>query len=423
MGHRLFTALIALLPFLYQYASPIASISLGEFVLLPFMVKYLLDNIREQRRPGTHYGYYSFCAVVILACLLAAMIQPFFSMPQAMTIILRLAYYALLIYVAKDRIECSVAIKVLVVAAVANSVYMLIQYVTHLLTGTMLTTHLSFLPVFGPEADESRMDLETLYRWTYRPSGLFLEPSYAAFFSAPALCFLSAGWCSKKEWQNLLLALCITLGIIVSASSTGLVALAVFWTVFVARSLISRNGKGEVVIAHMGIFLMAAILIGAVLLLSSSVSDLIISRTAGGGSIGQRVFRGMELLMNADTATVLVGTGLNNVDQYVQYYGIRTAFDEGNLGYVSSTIGVLLSSGIVAFAMYLGMFYRMFVGQGNPYTKCLVVFLFIFCIFEATLFSYRFSFILILLQAFSSYGSAERATAEAGCTLRRCLTR
>lgn len=422
MAHKLFTALVALLPFLYQYASPIPSISLGEFLLLPFMLKYLSDEIRAKSHPGDYCGYFLFCAIVVLTCLCAALLQPFFSASQAMTVVMRLIYYAVLIYVSRGRISCTIAVKVLVTASVINSFYVLIQYATHLVSGVMLPTHISLLPVFGPEADESRMNLESLYQWTYRPSGMFLEPSYSAFFSVPALCFLAAGWYSRKEWKNLILALCITLAIVVSASSTGLVALAVFWPVFAARLLISRNGRGEIVISHAGFFLIVAIAIGSVLLLGSSLSELLITRTSNGGSIGQRVYRGIELLLNADTTTVLVGTGLNNIEQYVQYFGLSTAFDERNLGYVSSTIGVLLSSGIVAFLAYLYMFSQMFAAQRNPYTKCLIAFLFIYCIFEATLFSYRFSFIFILLQAFSTYKSAVREDAKNRDGLRRHAT-
>ena len=113
-----FSALIILLPFLYQYKGIGNVISLGEVVLAPFIAYYsikILGGIkkREINKPLLYF----YLAGLVLT--LFNVLSSYFSLEAAGTIILRLVYYMLLVFVAR-RYFCFKKLPILSVIIVKN---------------------------------------------------------------------------------------------------------------------------------------------------------------------------------------------------------------------------------------------------------------------------------------------------------------
>lgn len=399
----IFSVLVACLPFLYQYATPISVLSLGEALLLPFILIYLASDLKTGIENNSFCGFYMLMVLVVFVNSVALIIQPYASFTKSSTVILRLTYYALLIYVGRKRVNIDVLLVTLVFGATANSLYTIVQYVTHTVFGLDLPTTLQFLPVFGEENIQGRTDLVEYYRYNFRPSGLFLEPSYAAFFSAPGLLIsLLHKEYGGKPYSRVAAGI-ITLGLIVGTSSMALIAIVLGWACFAFRRFITRNSMGQVVISPTGFFVSLALCGLVVFALLSPLGEMTLSRLdISNGSAGQRIIRGWLIASQLDAKTLLVGTGLNNVAEFVLRSGITTQFDEANLDYLSSWSSALVCSGIFVLFGYIMFMGRLF-GKENTTIGKVFVFLFVITGFvEAMLYTYRFAFYLLIAFSFIS---------------------
>ena len=393
----LFSALTALLPFLYQYGTPIPVLSLGEALLLPFLVGYFVSDLRRGIRKGDYCGFYVLMSLVLVCNFLALLIQPFCLPSKALTVTMRLFYYALFIYVGYSRIRVEVVLPVLVGGAAVNSMYTIGQYISHMFLGFDLPTALPFLSVFSGEDLDGRTNLLEHYRYYFRPSGLFLEPSYAAFFSAPGLLLLLLHERYRHKFGSILLAVVITLGLIVGTSSMAVIAMVIGWGGYAATRFVSRNDRGQYVFNPVGLFVAIFLCCSIVAILLSPLGEMTLSRlNVSRGSAGQRVIRGWLIASQMDIKTFLIGTGLNNVAEFVSHASIATPFDEVNLDYLSSWSSALVSSGVFVFVGYVLFMIRLYKRQSTFVGKALVLLFVATGFVEATLYTYRFAFYALI---------------------------
>ena len=407
----IFSVLIACLPFLYQYATPVSVLSLGEALLLPFILLYFVSDLKLGVENKSYCGFYILMLLVVLMNSVALIIQPYASFAKSLTVISRLVYYALLVYVGRKRINVNILFITLIVVAVINSLYTITQYITHMTFGFDLPTTLQFLPVFGEENIQGRTNLAEYYRYNFRPSGLFLEPSYAALFSAPGLLISLLHEKYGNEPYSRPAAVIITFGLIAGTSSMALIAIILGWVCFAFRRFIIRNSIGQAVISPAGFFVALVLCCMVVFVLFSPLGEMTLSRLdISNGSAGQRVIRGWLIASRLDIKTFLVGTGLNNVAEFVLRSGITTKFDESNLDYLSSWSSALVSSGVFVLTGYALFMGRLFIKENTTVGKVFVLLFVITGFVEAMLYTYRFAFYLII--AFSFMKSDERLLQE-----------
>ncbi len=393
----LFSALTALLPFLYQYGTPVSVLSLGEALLLPFIVGYFLSDLKNGIRKGDYCGFYILMILVLVCNFLALLMQPFCSASKALTVTMRLFYYAFLIYIGYNRIRIDIVLAVLVGGAAANSVYTIGQYATHVYLGFDLPTALPFLSVFDGEDLDGRTNLLEHYKYYFRPSGLFLEPSYAAFFSAPGLVLLLLHERYRRNFTSILLAAVITLGLIVGTSSMAVIAITIGWGGYAVTRFVSRNNRGQYVVNPVGLFVAIFLCCLVTAVLFSPLGEMTLSRlNVSEGSAGQRAIRGWLIVSQMDIKTFLIGSGLNNVAEFVSYTSISTPYDEANLDYLSSWSSALVSSGVFVFVGYVLFLVRLFKRQGTFAGKAIVLLFVVTGFVEATLYTYRFAFYVLI---------------------------
>ena len=383
-----FSIFIALLPFLYQYKSPVNGISFGEFILLPFIAYFGLLEIRKNRISNMYFcGLYAYLISALFVSLFSCF-QIYFSFGNFITVAVRILYYAVLTYVAIKHADLCKLLRTIEVAAIIFSAYALVQYFMHLSLGVILPTVINKSLVFAPEAG-FRLDYENYYRWLYRPSSLFIEASYfASYVSVGLASFLF----DKNTTKRTLMGLFITIALVAGASSAGFVLFILMWSVYVYCNILNSSESK----AKKYLFV-AGVLVSIVFILTSDLAAGLLDRTVSGASFNNRIVRTFLLLKSMNPFQLLFGVGINNVDNYVRYNGLYTVFDEDNLNYVSSVMGTLLCSGIITFILYLRFYFKAFFFQKNNLSRSLVLLLFFNSLIGNTSYSYSFFFVAIII--------------------------
>jgi hypothetical protein len=161
----------------------------------------------------------------------------------------------------------------------------------------------------------------------YRPSGIFIEPGFAAQFLLPGFVLSLYGWisgkvCRYKEAILILVALVLTTS--TQAILIGAVLLAVF-----AIPKLMKQFKNSKRFVKVGIVMCALILCAVILNLE--ITQITISKlteaTRGGSSVSMRLYRGMAVFMQLPFLFKVLGIGHGNLGQFVMDRGIRTIYD------------------------------------------------------------------------------------------------
>lgn len=390
---KFFSFLVVLLPFLYQYKSPISNISFGEFILIPFMVYYLIIDLRKKINFSPFNGMYTYWGIALLMTLFA-MLQPHFQILAFNTVFIRIVYYSILIYVSYKHINIEYALNVAEILAVFFSIYAVIQFVVHSVNGTILPTIINSSWVFESEAG-IRLNYTEYYRWTYRSSSLFLEPSYFAAFCSVGLCY--SVFSSEKSKLHFVFSLLITLGLVVSTSSAGLFIIIIVWGLYFFITFF-KNGKK---MTYKSFFVTLLFLIFSFYVFNSSMATTLLERTATGGSFSNRITRGFIIADYLNFFQKIVGVGINNLGNFVQNHNIITKYDEvGMLNYASSMIGTYLCSGVITLFFYLRFFIKSWRNRNNDIiSKSLILILLFLSAIEMNSYTYRFAFFVIFIIA------------------------
>ena len=394
----LFTFLVVLLPFLYQYKSPVSSISFGEFVLVPLALFFLFIDFKGTIRYLPFNGMYTYFGIALLMTLFAA-IQPHFSFSSFITVFLRIIYYSILIYVAYQHFNIDYALKIAINLAILFSLYALLQFTVHRFSGIILPTVIFKAWVFEAEAG-LRLDYESYYRWTYRSSSLFLEPSYFAAFCSVGLS--SSLFSLEENKNNFFKSLIISLGIVVSTSSAGLVILIINWFAYFYKMYFKSKRR----ITYKALLITITFVGFAIYVFSSSLAETLLARTATGGSFGQRVMRGFIISEHMNFQQKLIGVGINNLGDFVKYNGIITKYDEGPsmLNYASSMIGTYICSGIITLLFYLRFYIKSWFKKNNDVlSRVLILTLLFLSMIEMNSYTYRFAYFVIFIFALQRY--------------------
>lgn len=404
--NKYFSYSVIFLPFLYQYIGIQNIISLGEIILLiTTLLALIKDNFKLSNINKKILIFY----IISLSTTSLCMFFDYFSFSAAGATISRLVLYAIVIIVARKHFSIKYIEKPYKSFVFFLSLYLLIQYFFNKTTGGYLPIYLDYDLQFPPEARPS--DLSVYYRWFYRSSSLFLEPGYFVFYVMPLICMLIFK-IEKSKFEILTLLLTI-LAVLLSTSSSGVIILAIIFLIYLLRY--SDKKQKQHILLKLVIILCAAITI-IVYITSFEVASFTIDRLINGGSFDNRITRGYLVYFQLPIFHQLVGVGINNIESYMNYNGIITAFDEGNLNYAATITQVLNYSGIFGFLSLLYLIYsltkRIDKIKNNRYNSNLLLsfwtILSFSMIYEAVIFNYRFAFYFILFEGIYKYFLSER---------------
>lgn len=386
-----FTFFVVLLPFLYQYKSPISVVSLGEFILVPFILYYLI-NLKWKRIPYRNYnGYFVYIFAVLMASLMAG-VNTYYRFAEFATVLVRIIYYSFLILVSYKNFDIHRGLNLVRIFSLFFSIYVIIQYIMYKSAGIILPTVLNPSWVFSAESG-IRINYSEYYRFIYRPSSLFLEPSYYALFAGVGLASALLYGDDGKKRSNFVIGLIITAGMVVSTSSAALLMIIINWSAYLCKMFFIERKH----ITTRKLLLTITLFVFMATLFRSSLAATLLTRTQGGGSFSNRITRGFILARNMNIYQVIFGVGINNVEGFMHYNNIVTIYDEGNLNYVSSMIGTYLCSGVFAFICYIRVFYLSYARSQQLLGKILTMSFLVFNFIEANSYSYRFAFFMIFI--------------------------
>lgn len=212
--------------------------------------------------------------------------------------------------------------------------------------------------------------------YIFRPSSLFIEPSYFAYYSSPALILLLFD--CKLNRNNLYKALTISLASILTTSTICLVCVLFTWSLFVifGRHNLSK-GQRRSIIAFILILILALLIV-----LNQSAVQFSLSRKmtqlldlGESTSSSMRLTRGWEYFGYMNPFLRIIGCGFGHLADYFDISGMGMKMSNSiNLtSYMNSFTGVLCSLGIVGLILFLGGIIP--IMQSKDYKRYMVVLL------------------------------------------------
>ena len=384
-----FSYVLILLPFLFQYKGLGSVVSLGELALMPFIAVFFIEEFYSR---GTHFNpamtaLYATTTLSIACCCFL----PYFSLSNTATMYSRLIYYALLLVVARKHFHYELVLSFYKNLVFLFAIYAIIQYFYHLTTGGYLPIYLNYNWLFAPEARAANLVSYYQESASYRISSLFLEPGYFALYSFPALVDLVV----VEKGRQYLKAIVIAAALILSGSGAGVAGIFII----LLFSFLSEGKKSR----STGVLYIVAALVAVGIVLRSGIADLSLSRVymGTGGSFECRITNGWLIFKKLPLLHQIIGTGLNNTGNGMDYYHISTGINMWGVdqAYCASIFSALCGEGIIGFLALVGVVVSYFRRAKSMKTKCVVIlFVFTLC-YEAILFTYRFAFYLIILDA------------------------
>lgn len=241
---RVFTVFVVVYPIFNRYQSVIPFLTISEFVfLLLFMVAAIRFNVFTFR---IEWAAVALSVYLLLDIFLHADTLSSSAMAQGAGTAARVALlYLLLAFMGRDFVDFDYGFRVLIIVSILISLYGLIQTaVAHL--GIVLTTYIPGLPIMG----EGNLDVEVrekmAYGLTFRMQSVLNEPAaLCCYLILPITMLLNS---ERKIRHGKELALFLSSVCVLSLSSTGIIVMLVLWGYFTLRSLINRNIDARILV-------------------------------------------------------------------------------------------------------------------------------------------------------------------------------
>lgn len=189
----------------------------------------------------------------------------------------------------------------------------------------------------------------------FRPRSIFSEPAACASWLLPLLAY------SLKK-SNVLFSVIITISILLTTSSVGVVMVAVLWiyTLFGNNAKMGLRRKIALTII-MIVFVWAFLETG----IFSDTSTKILSISIDNGSDYSRVLLGLMLFINAPLLIKLWGIPYVTVEDYLRYGGIdlsryHLSSNYSFLGFVNGFGNCILNYGIIGLILLVRFYYKLF---------------------------------------------------------------
>lgn len=241
---RVFTVFVVVYPIFNRYQSVIPFLTISEFVfLLLFMVAAIRFNVFTFR---IEWAAVALSVYLLLDIFLHADTLSSSAMAQGAGTAARVALlYLLLSFMGRDFVDFDFGFRVLIIVSILISLYGLIQTAAaHL--GIVLTTYIPGLPIMG----EGNLDVEVrekmAFGLTFRMQSVLNEPAaLCCYLILPITMLLN----SEREIRHgKELALFLSSVCVLSLSSTGIIVMLVLWGYFALRSLINRNIDARILV-------------------------------------------------------------------------------------------------------------------------------------------------------------------------------
>lgn len=214
----------------------------------------------------------------------------------------------------------------------------------------------------------------------YRPASLFSEPSHLSEFL-----LLSVYFYIFKE-RNVISLIILIVAIVLSTSGIGIVGVALLSFIFLYSYKVKKNKYyiANILILNLSRMAILFFLLSTSTIVYSSMltsNNWLIQRLASGGTFEARVLRSFDLYEQISFTNKILGTGLQNQANYLNFYSITSIYD--NIDTLvgreyAQTIGYLLvTTGVIGLISFLLIWVSKLIVVSRDTKTLIILFLFL----------------------------------------------
>lgn len=391
-GSVFFTLVIIFSPIIGQYASPIPGVNIADVLLGVSCILLLLFNGGFNLNLRKLRPLILFWLIATFLSLSSFLIQQGMSL-NIVTRFIRFSFYTFLIMIGASNFEENIALKIYKTLCIVLSIYIILQVIIYHSTGIILPFKILSMPWADGRTFDANEAIDWATRWYFRPTGVFLEPGYAAQFLLPGLVFSLYGWAKNKQIKpiDVKSAMLIFIALVLTTSSQGIFIGVIIVGIYAISSVKKSEGNLKILKC------LLVIVVSTVFFYCLNNLDIVqtslekvTQSVSEGGSTALRVFRGFAVFMQLPFLYKIIGVGHGNLGNYVLNHGIVTKYDPSLMttmaaDYANGVSVALLYYGIIGI-VFLVMLYWDFWSNTKNQFRLIAVILIILLFVSANLF-------------------------------------
>lgn len=323
-----FTLLIILYPILAIYGLGNTSLNIADTLMILISPLLIISIIRENDRINNVISgkLTLFCAYIIIQLPFVLLIYNADVFDTVGTAFRYSLYLIALILFQKKYFDIELGLKIYKYVSIISAVYIILQTVSfrffgYYLTGTL---HIPFFPIMSHQINNLEYRIDNDLVNVLRPRAFFAEPvHYSQYIIGNIIVLLFRK--QEKDKNKIIIALFLSLSLIFSTSSTGILCCALVWGVWVLSKINAKIDKKKI------IPVLFVIILFFVFSLNFDSFSFFMDRMED-GSAAARHFDGYKYMFDDiynNTFIMIFGHGMGKYEYYlpglariIYYYGL-----------------------------------------------------------------------------------------------------
>lgn len=369
---KIFTVFLLIFPALTVYASPIPAVSFGELLML-FLMVYLSfkgPSVFREVRKNSFWIYLMYAAfITLISSIIFTFQNNNYQIVDAVQRMVRDAFYFCIIMLfGAHYFDFYYAKKVMRVVSTVLACYMLIQFFAYVVAHFYVPGILPQLKttvsggVTGAELEAAFLRSQQGDGYI-RAHGFFSEPAVCAQYLSIALILELFTETGRVNYKFVMLYSAAT---IVTFSVNGYVVFAAIWAIWVLYGNDDyRNFELKKLLFIMVMLAIAVFIMGNAK--TAQVLNRLMAVLQGGDATPSsilRLLRGMAFYFEMPVFFQVLGSGFGNFIQFKELYGITTVYEIAD-EYMNTNAYILISTGVIGFALFVFSLIRNVKNKGK----------------------------------------------------------
>lgn len=364
-----FTYFIVLMPIINQYQ--VVGFRIIEiFAILGMFFMFLYTRMRIQINGYVKFAIYGLIVSVISSTILV-FLHP--DMVSIFTLLLRWIKYIVVILgivvAANYFLQIELAIEIYKRVVIIACMILMIQIFLHFVANINLffiipNTTLNYNSNMTSDALLIMLNNRISMGFPYRASSFFIEPAYFSIYVLPMLALLLLGNIKNRD---ILLSLFITVSLLLSSSSIGIVGSIVIWIGFIFKIIRERKISTKIVILVPFIIILTVLILPKIINTDSFQFSLrtkleALKHLSVGSSLTLRLLRGLFYYLKMEIFYKLWGVGYGNLSSYYHITDMNLVLDSANMevAYMNGVQEILCTYGIIGVCIFIIWFIKIF---------------------------------------------------------------
>lgn len=338
---KIFCASLIVQPLLRLYGLPILGGTFGDYILIVIVAMICMKCGLSLRTLNGKKESLEFLPIMVCVMfnILFTWNSSFEAGNQIIYWVRYIMYYFVLIYGIKRFFSVEIAYKIYKYLVIVCTVFLLIQTFAAVFMGVYIPGQFGPFALTDIEVQRENFNIYSAYN-LFRPDSFFSEPAHYATFVSGFLAICSTREVDKK---NIILMLFCSIGILISGSTTGVIATSLIWMVFIVRLLSKKNKI---------IYLVPIVMLGIIALFFVSKTrsfQIMLTRTFSSQAAMSSRFDWVESLKVFSSPLNWL-FGLGNSSDVIQL-----------TGWIPGWVIVVVSYGVIGLCLFLFSYLLLFV--------------------------------------------------------------